>query len=239
MPALLVITGTSRGLGEAVAREAVEAGHTVLGLARSPARYGHALHADLTELPALAPLLRDALAAQPLDRFERIALINNAAMLGPVGTRFDAADVQTHLATNLAAPIVLCRTFIDTLAERAVPKRIVNLSSGASTTAFHGWSLYCAAKAGLDHFGRCLALEQASAAHPVDVLALSPGVIDTGMQEQIRASSSTDFPEHDRFVALAAEGMLADPAEVARIVLAAALADARYAGATCRLHELP
>lgn len=239
MPALLIITGTTRGLGEALARRATEAGHSVIRLSRSgePAPSAHAL--DLANLEAVPGTLRRALAEQPLERFERIVLVNNAAVLGPIGTRCSASEVETHLAVNLGAPILLCRTFIDALADLPMPRRIINLSSGASTTAFGGWSLYCASKAGLDHFGRCLVVEQATARHPVDVLALSPGVVDTGMQAQIRAADPEDFPDVERFHALKASGQLAQPDAVAKVMLAAALSDRVYAGAVLRLHELP
>lgn len=239
MPALLIVTGTSRGLGEALARQARAAGHTVIGISRHGDEAAHAQALDLARLAAVPDTLRRALAAQPLADFERIVLVNNAAVLGPIGTRCSPAEVEAHLAINLGAPILLCRAFIDAVADLPMPRRIVNVSSGASTTAFRGWSLYCASKAGLDHFGRCLVAEQASAAHPIDVLGFSPGVVDTGMQAQIRAADPADFPGVERFQSLQASGGLAHPDTVAAVMLAAALSDRRYAGAVLRVHELP
>lgn len=239
MPSLLIVTGTTRGLGEALARRASAAGHTVIRLSRGGESTAAAYPLDLTNLQAIPDTLRRALAAQALEAFERIALVNNAAVLGPIGTRCSPAEVEAHLAINLGAPILLCRAFIEAVADLTMPRRIINLSSGASTTAFSGWGLYCASKAGLDHFGRCLVAEQATAARPIDVLGFSPGVVDTGMQAQIRAADPGDFPDVERFHALHAAGQLAHPDAVAEVMLAAALSERIYAGAVLRLQELP
>lgn len=238
MPALLLITGTTRGLGAALAELALARGHRVVGLSRRPAPRGRSVVVDLADCAALPDALDAALRGEPLADLERIVLVNNAAVLGPIGPSYSPDDVLHHLHTNLAAPIILSRAFVDRLAEVDRPKRIVNLSSGAATRPFDGWSLYCASKAGLDHFGRCLALETGRARHPVDLLGISPGVIDTGMQADIRASTAADFPDVDRFHALQAEGALADPTRVAEIVLRAALSDANHAGTVRSLAEL-
>ncbi len=238
MPALLIITGTTRGLGAALAQLAVARGHRVVGLSRRVAPPGRSVVVDLADCAALPDALDTALDGESLADCERIVLVNNAAVLGPIGPGYSPDDVLHHLHTNLAAPIILSRAFVDRLAEIDRPKRIVNLSSGAATRPFDGWSLYCASKAGLDHFGRCLALETARARHPFDLLGISPGVIDTGMQADIRAAAYADFPDVDRFHALQAEGALADPKRVADVVLRAALSDAIHGGAVRSLAEL-
>ena len=78
-------------------------------------------------------------------------------------------------------------------ADLGVARRVVNISSGAASSPYAGWSVYCASKAGLDHFTRCVGLEQRGQAFPVTCIALAPGVIDTGMQEVIRASRGGIF----------------------------------------------
>ncbi|MFA7557077.1 MAG: SDR family NAD(P)-dependent oxidoreductase, partial [Hydrogenophaga sp.] len=79
---------------------------------------------------------------------------------------------------------------------------------------------YCAAKAGLDHFTRCSALDEARRPHGARLVSLAPGVIDTGMQVQLRASDPAAFPDLSRFVGLQREGQLSSPDEAARLVLA-------------------
>jgi NAD(P)-dependent dehydrogenase (short-subunit alcohol dehydrogenase family) len=79
---------------------------------------------------------------------------------------------------------------------------------------------YCAVKAGLDHFSRSVALDQAVARHPARIVSLAPGVIDTDMQVHLRAGDPTRFPDHARFVQFKASGQLDTPAAAAAKVLA-------------------
>jgi NAD(P)-dependent dehydrogenase (short-subunit alcohol dehydrogenase family) len=79
---------------------------------------------------------------------------------------------------------------------------------------------YCAAKAGMDHFTRCVALEEALKPNGAKVCSLAPGVIDTGMQEQLRAAGSDAFPDQAGFVNLKTSGSLASPDVAAQRILA-------------------
>jgi len=239
MPALLIITGTTRGIGAALARRAVAAGHRVVGLSRSPGAAGETLITDLADTASLPARMATCMDREALQACDRFVLVNNAAVLAPIGGSGDPHALEQHFRINLTAPVVLARAFIAALAHVPAPKRIINLSSGAGSRAFDGWSAYCASKAGLDHFGRCLALEQSRAKHLVDVLAFSPGVVDTGMQAQIRASDDEAFPDVARFHQLQESGALADPSKVAAVLLAAALSDRAYAGAVLRVDDLP
>jgi len=234
---LLLISGASRGLGAALAEHAIAQGHAVLTFARSPCAHGEWVPLDLADPIKAEQSFAAALARRGAESFDGYALVNNAATIEPIGTAYGAAQAQAHLAVNLVAPIALSRVFLRELAERDAAKRIVNVSSGAAQRAFAGWSLYCAAKAGLDHFGRCVALEQAQARFPVDVVNLSPGVIDTAMQARIRAASADEFPSVARFIDLARSGQLASPAAVARKLLAGIVGRRRYAGATVAIDE--
>jgi NAD(P)-dependent dehydrogenase (short-subunit alcohol dehydrogenase family) len=108
-----------------------------------------------------------------------------------------------------------------------------NISSGAALYGYGGWTLYCAAKAGLENFIRALATEQKMEAHPFIAVNINPGVMDTEMQALIRATSAADFPDVGRFVHRKEQGELALPdgvaAAIMRIVESAALeSGARY-----------
>lgn len=234
-----LITGASRGLGAALARAAVARGDRVLGIARGSAAAGETLCWDLRDLDGLAGAVGRhlAVAQAAQDPPARWVLVNNAGVLGPVGTAYAAADIEAVLQVNLAAPMLLARCFIDALAGVAAPKLVLNVSSGAARRVITGWSLYCASKAGLEHFGRCLAAEQSQARHPANVLSLSPGVIDTGMQAEIRAADPQGFPDQTRFSTLHARGELADPAAVAEGIVRGAVAGRRYAGESISLDE--
>jgi NAD(P)-dependent dehydrogenase (short-subunit alcohol dehydrogenase family) len=78
---------------------------------------------------------------------------------------------------------------------------------------------YCAAKAGMDHFTRCLALEEARQPNGAKVCSLAPGVIDTDMQAAARGDPAA-VPAVQRFVDLQSQGQLSSPQEAAGRVLA-------------------
>src|SRR5690606_4781600 len=95
-------------------------------------------------------------------------------------------------------------------------RRILNISSGAGRNAMPGWGVYCATKAALDRYTEVLAAEH----HPdTRVVSLAPGVIDTAMQQTIRDSNSTDFPNVEKFRSLNAQGQLSSPADSAARIL--------------------
>jgi NAD(P)-dependent dehydrogenase (short-subunit alcohol dehydrogenase family) len=99
-------------------------------------------------------------------------------------------------------------------------RKLLNISSGLGRRAMAGAAAYCAVKAGMDHFSRAMALEQAEQPHGVKVVSLAPGVIDTGMQQQLRNADPQRFPERERFANLKSQGLLDSPAQAAAKVVA-------------------
>jgi benzil reductase ((S)-benzoin forming) len=91
--------------------------------------------------------------------------------------------------------------------------RVTTISSGASLRAISGWSAYCVAKAGLDMWAKCLALEGAE--NNISAISVAPGIVDTDMQKTIRSSNENDFPDHKTFVELHNDGQLVQPKLVA------------------------
>lgn len=232
-----IITGASRGLGAALATAAVAAGDSVLGVARQPAAAGESLCVDLSDPQGAANALAASLRGRDFSACSQLILVNNAAMLGPVGHGYAMADATRHYAVNVLAPIALAHAFIDGTPRLGPRRRIINISSGAASRPIAGWSLYCSSKAALEMQGRCLALEEQATANPVDVVAISPGVIDTGMQAQIRGCDAAEFPDVARFVALQDEGALQAPQAVAAALLRGSGSQRRFAGETLTLAE--
>jgi NAD(P)-dependent dehydrogenase (short-subunit alcohol dehydrogenase family) len=99
-------------------------------------------------------------------------------------------------------------------------RKVLNISSGLGRRAMASQAAYCAAKAGMDHFTSCVALEEALQTNGAKVCSLAPGVIDTGMQEQLRAADSGVFPDQAGFMNLKTSGSLTSPEEAAKSVLA-------------------
>ena len=221
MERIAIVTGVSRGLGEALALELLARGWGVLGIGRhdSPrtahARYRFVAHdlADIAGLTrALEPPLREAAAAHP----GAAVLINNAAGAGPVGVfgRLRAPDIAAALALDLAAPAALADLFIRLFDDPACERRIVNVSSGAAERTLQGGGVYCVAKAGLEMLTRVIAAE-----HPAPTLraiTLRPGIIDTEMQAFMRTQPSEVLPSVTLFQGFHASGQLVPAAAVAR-----------------------
>jgi benzil reductase ((S)-benzoin forming) len=217
---LYVVTGATRGLGEALARQiAANAGNRLVTLGRA-ASSGTNIEVDLADAAALDR------ACDELERriagasFERAVLVNNAGVIAPVGPleKLDGPALERNLAVNFTAPILLMRRFLRVTSH--VPlRRIVNVSSGAARRPIFGWSAYCAAKAGLDMASRAVALEAESRGLAVEVSSLAPGVIDTAMQETVRGAAAEDFADVERFRAMKAEGVLRPADDVAADIL--------------------
>ena len=94
------------------------------------------------------------------------------------------------------------------------------VSSGLGRRAMAGSASYCAAKAGLDHLARAVALEEASRPNGARVVSLAPGVIDTDMQVQLRGADPARFGDRERFVQLKTGGHLDSPAAAAAKLVA-------------------
>ena len=211
-----IVTGHSRGLGAALATELEARGWSVLGISRST---GEAV--DLSDPTALAAWLGSNTLRDFLKGADEVLLINNAGLLGPVtvaGAQ-DAAAVTTAVNVNVTAPILLTNAVLATRPE-GVPTRVVHVSSGAGRRPIAGWSVYCATKAAVDQHALTVAAE---ALPGVRIAAIAPGVVDTGMQAEIRASD--DFPGREGFVELKEGGKLLSPREAASRLLAIALGD--------------
>jgi NAD(P)-dependent dehydrogenase (short-subunit alcohol dehydrogenase family) len=216
-----VVTGHSRGLGDAIAAHLLARGVAVLGLSRNgnPAlseRYPRLLQEvalDLGDAAALAAWLGDSALADALSRYTTVFLVNNAGTLQPMGPlhRQEPAAVASALTLNVAGPLALSAAVVRATPE-AADRRILHISSGAGRNAYAGWAVYCASKAALDHHARAVA---ADAVPGVRICSLAPGVIETAMQAEIRASPVEDFPLRDRFEAMHREGALLAPEDVA------------------------
>jgi NAD(P)-dependent dehydrogenase (short-subunit alcohol dehydrogenase family) len=232
-PSLLIITGTSRGLGEAMAAQSLRAGHAVIGIARQHSEaldqlavsLGASLQQwrhDLSEPEPAGIALLEWLQAQPVGRFGSAMLVNNAGVLAPMLPLVEAQDndIARVLRVCLEAPMVLTRCFLRGTWAWAGARKVLNVSSGLGRRAMAGSASYCAAKAGMDHFSRALALEEARLANGARIVSLAPGVIDTGMQDHLRAADPGQFPDRSAFVALKREGQLQSPEAAAARVLA-------------------
>ena len=124
------------------------------------------------------------------------------------------------MGVNLLGPALCVHTFMSLM---PAPGTVINITSGLSQMAFPRFSAYCTSKAGLEHLSRCLAEEFGSAG--LKVACLDPGVMDTGMQEEIRDLGPERLGEGlwKQFSNMKNAEQLRDPAEVAELALALAV----------------
>lgn len=176
---------------------------------------------DLAHSADAAGQLLAWLQALPAEQIQSATLINNACVIPDIVPLHNAEPYNlTHaLRIGLEAPMLLSAAFLQATRHWGVPKKILNISSGLGRRAMASQSAYCAVKAGLDHFTRCLALDEALQPNGARVCALAPGVIDTDMQVQLRQADATQFPDLQSFSNLHTQGQLTPPAEAARRVL--------------------
>lgn len=187
-----LVTGASRGLGAAIARELAPSHRLLLG-----ARTAKALDPILSELPGATGFpveLTDyeavARAAEPIERLD--VLVHNAG-IADLGTIADSAVAQWRntLEANLIAVAELTRLLLPAL--RAANGHVVLINSGAGLRANAGWGVYAASKFGLRAFGDALRLEEPA----LRVTSIHPGRIDTDMQREIVAGEGGDYQPTD------------------------------------------
>jgi len=230
---LFILTGASRGLGRAMAEQLLGPDRLLLTISRRPDPALQALAAtcgarleqwalDLAHDIGAAARLEAWLLKQDASRLRTATLINNAGLLGHVGPLQDADAESTAAAlrVGLEAPALLAAAFLRATDGWGIARKVLNISSGAGRRAIAGWSVYCAAKAGLDHLSRVMAEDEARRPNGAKIVSLAPGVIDTDMQANLRAADAAGFPDQPRFEELKASGQLAGAEDAAARVLA-------------------
>ena len=171
---LTILTGASRGMGLAMARQMLRPGHTLLCISRTAhatlpqeaATLGCTLEQwdqDLAQPEQAAERLRAWLQRAPVGLFASATLINNAGVIPPIAPLSASAPAGLAMAlrVGLEAPMLLCAAFLGATEDWGVPRKVLNISSGLGRRPMASQAAYCAAKAGMDHFTRCMALDEA------------------------------------------------------------------------------
>ena len=180
----IVITGTSRGLGAALAKAYLEAGEQVVGCARGVATIAHINYrhytVDVSDEVSIAKMFADMREVKLVPRL----LVNNAALAQKSLATFTSALMAKEiLEVNLLGTFLVCREMIKVM-QRHRFGRIVNLSSINVPLASVGSSIYNATKAGLDAMGNSLANECKTYDITVNSIGLSL-VANTGMADSL------------------------------------------------------
>ncbi|MFI6171102.1 SDR family oxidoreductase [Nocardia sp. NPDC051052] len=206
-----LITGASRGLGAAIARELAPTHDLLLG-----ARSADALHAIRKELPeatAWPVELTDypavAAATEPIRRLD--VLVHNAGIQDLASIAESTVDQwRNTLEANLIAVVELTRLLLPAL--RAADGHVVLINSGAGLRANAGWASYAASKFGLRAFADALRLEEPK----LRVTSIHPGRIDTDMQREIIAQEGREYRPEQFLRAETVAGVVRNAVETPR-----------------------
>lgn len=208
-----MITGASRGIGSATATRLARAGASVVLTARSMAAIetiAAAIRAEggqATAIPCDVSRYTDveAAVAHAIQTFGRLdLLVNNAGLIEPISRLADSdpaawgqvADVNykgVYHGLRAAIPHMISQS----------GGTIVNVSSGAATSALEGWSHYCSSKAAALSLTRCADKECRD--QGLRVIGLSPGTVATEMQVAIRGSGLNPVSQLDPAVHIPTE----------------------------------
>jgi len=224
----VLVTGGSRGIGEALAREFAAQGANVCVVARSADAIekiageigGSAITADLLD-PAQVDGLADRVAAE----FGDVDILVNNAGLDAAGA-FLASDpdvLRDVMRLNLEGSILLTRAFLPGMVERD-RGHLVFVSSLAGTSGFASLATYCATKAGLNNFTASLRLELNST--EIKTTLVAPGPVDTDMWDGLE-EEPYNAGELRRLGRLQMIPKIS-PAKLARRTVAAVEADRRH-----------
>ena len=229
---LTILTGGSRGMGLAMGQQLLQRGHHVLSIARrtsadlaasatSPDQLVQ-WEQDLADTDGAAKRLADWLAGLNAADWASVTLINNAGVVPHIAplSGVPTADLRNAMRVGLEAPMTLTGVFLGATDNWTMPRKVLNVSSGLGRRPMASQAAYCTAKAGMDAYARCVALEEAIKPHGAKIVSLAPGVIDTDMQVTLRSADVSAFPDVANFTGMHANGALSTPHDAGAKVLA-------------------
>ncbi|NOX74102.1 MAG: SDR family oxidoreductase [Alphaproteobacteria bacterium] len=196
----VLITGASRGIGEAAAREFAAQGANVALAARS----GGDIERIASEIGAKAMAVKcdvsdraslNAAVAATVAKFGGLdILINNAGSIDPIGplAEIDPDAWDKVIDVNVKGVFYGIKAALPHMSGGGT---ILTIGSGAATSALEGWSHYCASKAAVHHLNACVHKELGD--QGIRAIILSPGTVATQMQRDIRASGINPVAQMD------------------------------------------
>lgn len=195
---MVIITGTSRGIGKAIAENYLSQGKIVIGIGRN-----HTIeHSNYT------PIVCDLSVPDSVEKLsfpdlntDELVFIHNAGILGEVNyfERLPGDELMKVMQVNLFSGAGILQQLLQQI-NRDISFKAVFISSGAGKRPIASWASYCASKAAVDLFCQTIQLEEQQLGRTnFCCLSVEPGVVDTEMQALIRSSNKEAFSEVERF----------------------------------------
>ncbi len=227
-----IVTGATRGLGESIAKLYLEKGIGVMNISRSdnerliklaeekdiPYEF---FPCDLSQSGQTEEVFREvgekAFAHEP----DNVYVVQNAGVVTPINPSGEVENhaLETSVNVNLLSPMIATNEMLKAAQGSESKMIMINISSGAGSRPVYGWSTYCATKAGVNMLTETVNLELSKKHSRHQVIAFSPGVMDTDMQGEIRSSSKEAFADVESFQRYKEEGMLRSTETVADALL--------------------
>lgn len=216
----IFITGTSKGIGFALVNTLLEQKKDVIiyGFSRNQTISHPSFIHQTTDLSDPSFIESVDFDKATVNKDDTVVLVNNAGVIKPVNRAGHASEkeITDHLNINLMAPVLLINKFFRIFESHIGKKIVINVSSGAARRPIDGWSCYCSGKAGLEMYTKTIGLENEIHNTGFQVFSVSPGIIDTPMQEIIRTSDPKEFTLQNEFVRYKKEKLLKDPLETSK-----------------------
>lgn len=228
---LAIITGASSGLGESFFRHMLNRCDGVMSisrrllpsqqeLAKEQGKKLYFLQRDFRNIAELSSIAEDIKQQMGQASVQEVVFINNAGVVTPIGkiTEVTMDEIVESVHVNMLAPILLTRGVLKAFDPATTRINVVHISTGAALRVIEGWSLYCATKGGMKMFYDVLTEEYKDVPN-VTFYQINPGVMDTPMQEKIRAANNVHFPQWERYYQLKEAHQLPHPDEVAEGII--------------------
>jgi benzil reductase ((S)-benzoin forming) len=236
---LVIISGASSGIGRALADTVPIPGARIVDISRRGSESYEHVFADLADPEGWRTA--SEFFRRELTGFGggRAIFLHSAGTLEPIGFagEVDPDAYRRNVLLNSAAPQVLGDAFLRAARHTEAACDLVMISSGAARSVYEGWSSYGAGKAAVDQWVRTAGAEQERRGGRCRVVAIAPGVVETAMQAQIRATPPGSFPQVERFVDLYEQRELRRAEDAARDIWAVLAGDFEN-GAVLDLREI-
>lgn len=210
------ITGASKGLGKALAEAHLKLGDFVVGISRTSEitheHYEH-IQLDLTDFSLLKFFNFNF-----MPHVSDLVLYNNAGTLGEIKYlgEWTLEKIEQTTKLNVVVPLYLNNQFVKESCNAHQKKYVLNIGSGAGERPIDGWGQYCSSKAALHMASRVFEEElNRQSTVLVKQRTISPGVIRTNMQVEIRKSDEKHFSQLPKFKSLHSSDSLQAPEKVA------------------------
>jgi 3-oxoacyl-[acyl-carrier protein] reductase len=241
-----IVTGGSRGIGEAIAVALAREGARLILAARTASQLDRAADGIRALGGVARPLAGDVSKPEDVARIVRMALdvygridilVNAAAVLGPIGSLWDAdaGEWLRAIHVNLYGTFLCCRGVLPHMIAQRRGK-IINLSGGGAASPFPQFSAYGSSKAAVVRLTETLAEEVRP--FNVQVNAIAPGMVDTPIHDQVLAAGKDAGAQLARVRALRESGQGGVPPDLAA-QLAVYLASDRLGDLTGKLIAAP